>query len=175
MGSGCTDQRHRSSPFPRSYRSVIHPCPLDLVLIAMASESIKKVQGKLFRGEGIQQSRQPEGRASPGLAIHIPPITPPPPIPNPPPKLSKLPLDGSPKSDIDGRPYRERLVDMLGADYHGVERYRLLQDEKRDRHWKRWGPYLSERQWVNLKYIPCWLIDLKLAIGHRPRGLLCQW
>jgi hypothetical protein len=23
-----------------------------------------------------------------------------------------------------------------------------LQDEKRERHWKKWGPYLSERQWV---------------------------
>jgi hypothetical protein len=124
----------------------------------MTSESIKKVQGKLFRGEGIQQLQQPEGRATPGLAIHIPQVPPPPPTPNPPPKLSKPTLDGSPKADVNGRSYRDRLLETIGVDYHGVERYRLLQDEKRERHWKRWGPYLSERQWVNPELILYWSI-----------------
>lgn len=45
--------------------------------------------------------------------------------------------------------YRERLIDRLGDKYKGAEKYRLEQDAKRDRHWKRWGPYLSDRQWVS--------------------------
>src|SRR6202042_493430 len=107
------------------------------------------VQGKLFRGEGIQQSQQPEGRANPGLAIHIPETTRPPPTPNPPQKLYKPISDRKQKDNSDGKPYRDRVFETLGGDYHGVERYRLLQDEKKERHWKRWGPYLSERQWVS--------------------------
>ena len=43
---------------------------------------------------------------------------------------------------------RERLLKKLGTRYDGVERYRLEEDEQREKHWKRWGPYLSERQWV---------------------------
>jgi hypothetical protein len=53
----------------------------------------------------------------------------------------------------DGRPYRERLIEKLGHRYNGVEKFRLQQDEKRERHWKRWGPYVSERQWVSVH--PC--------------------
>lgn len=119
----------------------------------MASESIKKVQGKLFRGEGIQipQSVADARSSNPGLAIHIPKTPAPPPAPNPRPKLVKQPVpDGSPtKEGVDGpRPYRDRVFEKLGGHYKGVEKYRLLQDEKKEKHWKRWGPYLSERQWV---------------------------
>jgi hypothetical protein len=126
----------------------------------MSSEAVKKVQGKLFRGEGFQQSLQPlaEGRASPGLAIHIPPTPSPQPIPNHPPKSFKPTSDESPKVNVDERSYRDRVSETLGPDYHGVERYRLLQDGRRERHWKRWGPYLSERQWVNPKPDPNWSI-----------------
>lgn len=51
-------------------------------------------------------------------------------------------------SDGEFTTYRDKLLDRLGPDYEGVEKYRLEQDEARERHWKRWGPYLSERQWV---------------------------
>lgn len=125
----------------------------------MASESIKKVQGKLFRGEGaIKQSQQPD-RASPGLAIHIPKPASPQPAPNPPPKLSKPPPDVSPKDhgaegDQPTGRYRDRVIELLGGHYHGVEKYRLAQDDQKERHWKRWGPYLSERQWVSLVNFP---------------------
>src|SRR6202049_1047559 len=30
-----------------------------------------------------------------------------------------------------------------------AERDRLLESQRRDKHWKRWGPYLSERSWGN--------------------------
>jgi len=32
-----------------------------------------------------------------------------------------------------------------------AERQRLEEDAKRDRNWKRWGPYLSERQWGTVR------------------------
>ncbi len=42
-----------------------------------------------------------------------------------------------------------------------VEKLRLLEDEKRTKNWKRWGPYLSDRQWGTVRedYSPdgsCW-------------------
>lgn len=121
-------------------------------------ETLKKVQGLLFRGEtSSPKSLQPPSdvRASPGLAIHIPkpPSRSQTPVPKPPPKLQKNLSDGSPKvkDTAEGRtprPYRDRLFEKLGGEYHGVEKYRLVQDENRERHWKKWGPYLSERQWV---------------------------
>src|SRR5881409_3436373 len=32
-----------------------------------------------------------------------------------------------------------------------AERQRLAEDEGRERNWKRWGPYLSERQWGTVR------------------------
>src|SRR5512146_1303833 len=32
-----------------------------------------------------------------------------------------------------------------------AERIRLAEDESRERNWKRWGPYLSERQWGTVR------------------------
>ncbi|KDQ21556.1 hypothetical protein BOTBODRAFT_25994 [Botryobasidium botryosum FD-172 SS1] len=47
--------------------------------------------------------------------------------------------------------YRERLISIQGSDYTSVEQYRLEQDGRKDRHWKRWGPYLAERQWATVR------------------------
>ena len=43
----------------------------------------------------------------------------------------------------------------------GAEILRLLEDSTRERNWKRWGPYLSERQWATVRedyspYGTCW-------------------
>jgi len=32
-----------------------------------------------------------------------------------------------------------------------AEKLRLAEDKARKRHWKRWGPYLSERQWGTVR------------------------
>jgi len=47
------------------------------------------------------------------------------------------------------------------ASLAGIERQRLHEDIERDRNWKRWGPYLSERQWGTVRedysaYGSCW-------------------
>ena len=31
------------------------------------------------------------------------------------------------------------------------ERRRLTEDARREKNWKRWGPYLSERQWGTVR------------------------
>jgi hypothetical protein len=50
--------------------------------------------------------------------------------------------------DEQPKSYRQRLAEALGTVYKGAEKYRLQQDDLREKHWKRWGPYLSDRQWV---------------------------
>src|SRR5258708_38110513 len=32
-----------------------------------------------------------------------------------------------------------------------AESRRLLEDERREKNWKRWGPYLAERQWATVR------------------------
>ncbi|KAL9708679.1 hypothetical protein Ac2012v2_008227 [Leucoagaricus gongylophorus] len=99
----------------------------------------------------------------PGLTLIIPK----PKMPGPtPPNLPKKPTsDQSPKiDDVNGGddaeegeevaenvPFRQRLAERLGKEYKGAERYRLIQDDKREKHWKRWGPYLSDRQWATVR------------------------
>ncbi|KAG1896677.1 Six-hairpin glycosidase-like protein [Suillus fuscotomentosus] len=121
----------------------------------MLSDSIKTLQQKLFRGveETNGSDIQQTDSRDPGLTIQIPkaefvaPLA-----PKPPPKTSKA-ISGDLKTEEYGsiKSYKQRLSEALGVDYHGVEKYRLLQDENRERHWKRWGPYLSDRQWATVR------------------------
>lgn len=84
------------------------------------------------------------------LTINIPK---PQPIPTYP---ARKATDSSPRQDTaentftqaERPPYRERLAQQLGDQYKGAEKYRLREDDERKKHWKRWGPYLSDRQWV---------------------------
>lgn len=67
--------------------------------------------------------------------------------------------------------------------WKSVEEMRLEEDERHEKHWKRWGPYLSERQWVRCGFF----VDLTAPSSRRltaehaldhagdgPRGLLGQ-
>lgn len=104
----------------------------------------KTLQEKLFRGGGIASNEQtPVDEKEGGLTIDIPR---PPTSPNPP-QVNPMPRSGT--GEIPLKSYRERLASKLADDYKGVERYRLLQDATKERHWKRWGPYLSDRQWAS--------------------------
>ena len=35
--------------------------------------------------------------------------------------------------------------------HHTPEQLRLDEDSRRDKNWKRWGPYLSDRQWGTVR------------------------
>ena len=61
-----------------------------------------------------------------------------------------IPLKSA-ESESPKIPYRKILQDKLGSKYVTTEEYRLDQDRARKKHWKRWGPYLSERQWATVR------------------------
>ena len=116
----------------------------------MASNSVKKMQDKLFgRNYSPLQSDETSLQPATPLTINIP--TPETPV--------RKATGSSPNEDptedtsaqaqkADRRPYRERLEEQLGDNYKGAEKHRLREDDERIKHWKRWGPYLSDRQWV---------------------------
>lgn len=111
--------------------------------------NVRSIQQKLFRSESqsLQNSSDPPKPDNP-LTISIPQtVTPPPSLPS---KAGKpQESDTSPTSNGNAPGlYRDRIRQKLGSDYKTVEQYRLDQDNKRERHWKRWGPYVSDRQWV---------------------------
>lgn len=129
--------------------------------------TVQKIQDKLFGKSTTAQSTSsdanidqqqlssPSERVDPSssLSINIPKANS---STNlvPPKKSSKLGSeddDGPEATTPPLRTYRERLIERLGDKYKGVEKYRLEQDAKRERHWKRWGPYLSDRQWVSVQ------------------------
>ncbi|KAF9244864.1 Six-hairpin glycosidase-like protein [Melanogaster broomeanus] len=119
----------------------------------MTSAAAKAIQGKLFRGdEGSSgaASNNSDPR-DPGLTIHIPKLAATS-RPEPHTKSKSSPHDPHKTGgDTVSKNYRQRLNDRLGAEYQGAERYRLQQDEARQRHWKRWGPYISDRQWATVR------------------------
>ena len=122
--------------------------------------SAKNIQAKVFGGQDNSNGKHSQttgsasGSETPALSIQIPK----------PPALKILPQQQQQQQSTSEESlyqrrsstnepkhhssYKHRLLAKLGTKYDGVERYRLEQDEKRERHWKRWGPYLSERQWV---------------------------
>ena len=122
-----------------------HPLFLSLIM----ATNVRSIQQKLFRSESqnSQNTSDPPKPDNP-LTISIPKtVTPPPSLPS---KAGK-PQDSNASPTSNGnapRPYRDRIRQKLGSDYKTVEQYRLDQDNDRERHWKRWGPYVSDRQWV---------------------------
>lgn len=126
----------------------------------MASNSVKKMQDKLF-GRGLtslqsddtplQPQADPPTPSTTPLTINIPKPTPGYPArkaTNSSPNQDPTENTFTQTTEAERRPYRERLAEQLGDEYNGAEKYRLREDDERKKHWKRWGPYLSDRQWV---------------------------
>lgn len=120
----------------------------------------EKIRGKVF-GSGDKAAAADDAPMSRSTSDVPLTITIPKPAPNQPAPPPKTKQDKYDKSESSPRPvpnsqprddkcFRERLIQQLGQDYNGAERYRLLQDAKKEIHWKRWGPYVSDRQWVCL-------------------------
>lgn len=117
----------------------------------------EQIREKLFGGtrtNGDKPSEEPTVSRSSSdvpLSIHIPR----PPLstqPTPPQKReSKSDSPSQPEVTRDSRSFRERLVEAVGPDYHGAERFRVVQCDKKELHWKRWGPYVSDRQWATVR------------------------
>ena len=150
----------------------------------MAQQSgLKKLQARIFRGQNAEdkdEGKPARSSTDPALTINIPnPILTDPTQNGSLPKMAKTETNTTNLSENDDeRPFRVRLAEQLGPDYQGTERFRLEQDDKRERHWKRWGPYLSDRQWVRLRSPPTVFRVHRRGpnahIGYCTRRLLCE-
>ncbi|KAG8785143.1 hypothetical protein FRC20_001870 [Serendipita sp. 405] len=112
--------------------------------------SAKQLQNKIFGASSSSSSNLKPNPSDPGLTINIPK----PPVASPTPLSQNKAIqraNGDTQSSPTAEKYKDRLLARLKSEYQGVERYRLLQDERRERHWKKWGPYLSERQWATVR------------------------
>lgn len=60
-----------------------------------------------------------------------------------------------------------------------AERKRLVEDKNKVKHWRRWGPYMSERQWVSICgcihvrsiLLPTQLHSIWILTGYSQGGL----
>lgn len=118
------------------------------------SSAAKKLQSKLF-GNGVDIPSI-ERTGDPNLTINIPKVVVDPPDDKTRPATRTY-------RDQSSKNYRQLVLDRLGTSYEGVERYRLAQDAAKERHWKRWGPYLAERQWVSVDWVACILERVLIA------------
>ena len=109
----------------------------------------RSIQQKLFRSDSPSlQNTSDSPKPDNPLTISIPKTaTPPPTLPSKVGKPQESNSSPTAQGDTPGL-YRDRVRQKLGSFYKSVEQYRLDQDGKRERHWKRWGPYVSDRQWV---------------------------
>ena len=123
--------------------------PPSLSFPLIMATNVRSIQQKLFRSEsqGSQNTSDTPKPDNP-LTISIPKtVTPPPSLPS----KAGRPQESNASPTSNGNApglYRDKIRQKLGSDYKTVEQYRLDQDNKRERHWKRWGPYVSDRQWV---------------------------
>ena len=118
--------------------------------------SAKKLQRKIFGTPSSSIDTLRPSPSDPGLTINIPKPSASPSLAQPRKQVNETPKNPL-SAGVESTPknYRDRLITQLESEYESVERHRLAQDERRERHWKRWGPYLSERQWVrNLSSLP---------------------
>ncbi|KAH7108087.1 Six-hairpin glycosidase-like protein [Auriculariales sp. MPI-PUGE-AT-0066] len=144
--------------------------------MASSSTTAQKLQEKVFAASAnvnAMLSNSPASAIDPALKINIPKASPPIFGRHRPHGTNgnangdtqgqvNVPIDaeaapGFPADDVveddlsDAKTYMQKLQTKLGDDYEGVELFRLKQDAERSKHWKRWGPYLSERQWATVR------------------------
>jgi hypothetical protein len=68
------------------------------------------------------------------------------------------------------------MVIHNGKQHLTAEEKRLKEDKNKTKYWKRWGPYLSERQWVSLRgFLFADSIANTFLLGHCERRLFSEW
>ena len=69
------------------------------------------------------------------------------------------------KSAVKAKGFFTRAPTIVGIHLTSGESDRLKEDKERNHNWKRWGPFLSERQWSTVRedYSPdgSWFVDRK--------------
>jgi len=67
------------------------------------------------------------------------------------------------------------MVRIDHCEYLSTEERRLEEDRDRTKYWKKWGPYVAERQWATGK--PLWSLHFQSAKidVYSSGGLQCRW
>ena len=63
---------------------------------------------------------------------------------------SQADKDGA-KPRVRTKGFFKRAQTVVGLRANTAEACRLVEDKERTHNWKRWGPYLSERQWATVR------------------------
>ena len=66
-------------------------------------------------------------------------------------KSSGVAAAGPAVQKVHARGQFKRAQTVVGIRSMTAEADRLKEDKSRDKNWKRWGPYLSERQWATVR------------------------
>ena len=66
-------------------------------------------------------------------------------------RSSGVPATGPAVQKVHARGKFKRAQTVVGIRSMTAEADRLKEDKSRDKNWKRWGPYLSERQWATVR------------------------
>ena len=131
--------------------------------------SAKKLQHKIFGAPSSSIDTLRPSPSDPGLTISIPKPTPSPSLAQPKKQANETPkVSHSAGVESTAQKYRDPLTTQLESECESVERHRLAQDQRRERHWKRWGPYLSERQWVRNILSLLFFHHFVLRCAYRP-------
>ena len=76
-----------------------------------------------------------------------------------------------PKALVKAKGFFKRAPTVIAIRLKASEAERLREDKKRDKNWKRWGPYLSERQWATVRedYSPdgSWYVYVRWSLVVR--------
>ena len=84
--------------------------------------------------------------ATPPAVTNNPPVAPAADATNGPKKVDK-----AARKAKGAKGFFKRAPTIVGIRAIAAEATRLQEDEKRANNWKRWGPYLSERQWATVR------------------------
>jgi hypothetical protein len=67
------------------------------------------------------------------------------------------------------------MVKIDHYEYLTEEEKRLKEDRERQKYWKKWGPYVAERQWATGMFFSAHLTVSNPDGSHSARGLQSRW
>ena len=66
-------------------------------------------------------------------------------------KITKARAAADATGVVQAKGFFKRAPTVVGIRLSTSEAERLKEDKERKKNWKRWGPYLSERQWATVR------------------------
>ena len=126
--------------------------PIQLLFSLLVMAKINALKQKLFGESNLEHN--PAHHLSPNLSVEIPhnrlSLFHRPPSPNTSPQ-SRASFGSIISDEVAGNQSEIRDSPNHSSSHLTAEHRRLDQDRKKTHPWKRWGPYLSERQWATVR------------------------